>query len=141
MSDFVLVDGDQALFKPKFGAATVVVMPGKLKASGPLKIGGKKACVSGDESSVSVKGCSYSAPPYATPGVGTLEIVSLAGDQLAPASKTGGSQLMVKGSSFTASFSVVTPATQPSTPPTPDPQVKYSGSGSFQTVNSKMKAG
>jgi len=140
MSDFVLVDGDQALFKPTFGAATVVVMPGRLQATGPMKVGGKKACVSGDEGSVSVKGCAYTAGAYSIPGVGTLEISALAGDQLAPTTKTGGIELMVKGGNFDASFSVDTPAMQPGSPPTPDPAPKYSGSGSFSTVNSKTKA-
>ena len=35
VSDFVLIDGDQALFLPAFGAAIVVVQPGKLAGSGP----------------------------------------------------------------------------------------------------------
>ena len=31
--DVLLVDGDQALFQPSFGAAMVVVRPGVLRAS------------------------------------------------------------------------------------------------------------
>jgi len=143
MRDFVLIDGDQALFKPAFGKASVVVKPGRLSGSGPMKISSKAACVSGDEGSVSVAGCPYTSPPYVIPGTGTLEISALAGDQLAPASNTGSVQLMVKGTNFTASFSVDSPAMQPNPPgpPVPDPTPKYSGSGSFQTTNSKVKAG
>jgi len=142
MGDFVLIDGDQAMFVPAFGAATVVVRPGQLTGSGPLKVTGKAACVSGDESSVSVPGCLYMAPPYVIPGTGTLEISALAGDQLAPTSKTGGKQLMVKGSTFTAKFSVQAPAMQPAppAPPVPDPVSQYSGSGSFITTNTNTKA-
>jgi hypothetical protein len=142
MGDFVLIDGDQAVFLPAFGAATVVVRPGRLTGSGPLKVGGKAACVSGDESSVSVPGCLYMAPPYVIPGTGTLEISALAGDQLAPTSKTGGKQLMVKGGSFTAKFSVQAPAMQPAPPgpPVPDSTPQYSGSGMFVTANSNTKA-
>lgn len=143
MSDYVLIDGDQALFLPAFGAAIVVVKPGRLTGSGPLKIGGKRACVSGDEGSVSVPGCPYTAPPFVIPGTGTLEISALAGDQLAPTSKTGGTKLMVKGSNFTAKFSVQAPAMQPAPPgpPVPDPTPQYSGSGSFLTTNATVKAG
>ncbi len=142
MGDFILIDGDQALFQPSFGPATVVVMPGRLTGSGPMKACGKPACVSGDEGSVSVPGCMYTAPPYVIPGSGTLEIAALAGDQLAPTSKTGGKKLMVKGSTFTAKFSVQAPAMQPqpAAPPVPDPTPQYSGSGSFLTTNTSTKA-
>ena len=68
MGDFVLIDGDQAVFLPAFGAATVVVQPGRLTGSGPMKVTGKAACVDGDEKSVSVPGCMYIAPPYVSPG-------------------------------------------------------------------------
>jgi hypothetical protein len=143
MSDYILIDGDQAQFLPAFGSAIVVVKPGRLTGSGPMKVLGKAACVDGDEGSVSVAGCSYTAPPFVIPGTGTLEISALGGDQVAPASKTGSVKLMVKGSTFTASFSVQSPAMQPNPPgpPVPDPAPKYSGSGSFLTTNSKMKAG
>lgn len=142
MSDFVLVDGDRALFMPNFGAAMVVVKPGKLSGSGPMTIRNKKICVDGDESSVNVPGCQYVAPPYVIPGTGTLTIDALAGDQLASTSTTGDVQLMVKGSKFTAKFSVVAPAMQPqSGPPTPDATTEYSGSGKFLTTNTKIKAG
>ena len=144
MSDFVLIDGDLAMFQPKFGPANVVVKPGRLSASGPLTFAGKAVCVSGDEGSVSVPGCPYSAPPFVIPGTGTLEISALGEDQLAGTSAAGGTKLMVKGGSFTAMFSVESPAMQPQpspAPPTPDPTPKYSGTGSFVTVNAKMKAG
>jgi len=143
MSDYVLVDGDQALFQPAFGNATVVVQPGRLSGSGPMKVTGKAACVSGDEGSVSVPGCPYMSPPFVIPGTGTLAISALAGDQLASSSSTGDVKLMVKGSAFTASFSVDSPAMQPNPPgpPVPDPLPKYSGTGSFQASNTKVKAG
>jgi len=144
MSDWVLVDGDQALFEPNFGAAKVVARPGRLTGSGPLNVGGKAACVDGDEGSVSVPGCIYVAPPHVIPGTGTLTIDSLAGDQLASTSMTGSIKLMVKGSKFTAKFSVASPAMQPQpapAPPKPDATTEYSGSGRFLTTNRKTKAG
>lgn len=142
MGDYVLVDGDQALFMPAFGSAVVVVQPGRITGSGPAKVTGKAACVSGDESSVSVPGCMYTAPPYVIPGTGTLQIAALGGDQLAPTSKTGGKQFMVKGSTFTAKFSVQAPAMQPTAGgPVPDPVPQYSGSGQFMNTNMTTKAG
>lgn len=142
MGDFVLVDGDLAIFMPAFGAAIVIVMPGTLRGSGPMKSGGKSACVDGDEASVSVPGCVYMTPQYSIPGSGTLAIAALAGDQLAPTSSTGGKKLMVKGSQFTAKFSVQAPAMQPTAgPPVPDATPQYSGQGMFQTFNINVKAG
>jgi hypothetical protein len=144
MSDFVLIDGDRALFMPTFGAATVVVQPGRLSGSGPMTIGGKPTCVSGDEGSVNVPGCTYVAPPYVIPGTGTLTIDALGSNQLASTSKTGDIELMVKGGKFTAKFSVVAPAMQPPPgpgSPTPDSSTEYSGSGRFLTTNTKIKAG
>lgn len=141
MSDYVLIDGDLAIFQPTFGAATVIVQPGTLQASGPATVGNKKACVDGDESKVSVPGCTYMTPQYSIPGVGTLKIAALAGNQKATKSKTGGVVFMLKGGTFTAKFEVLAPAQQP-TPggPVPDASPQYSGSGSFVTTNTKFKA-
>jgi hypothetical protein len=142
MSDLVLVDGDKAVFERAFGSATVIPRAGRLKGSGSMRVGGKVACVEGDEGSVRVEGCSYSAKPFVTPGVGTLTIKELAPDQLAASSSTRGGKLMAKGGSFIAEFSVTTPATQPSAAgPIPDPIAKYLGTGSFVPTNGKTKAG
>ena len=43
MADFILIDGDKAIFLPNFGVAVVVVRPGDLKGSGPATLDGKKA--------------------------------------------------------------------------------------------------
>lgn len=143
MSDFVLVDGDLALFLPNFGAAVVAVQPGTLTGSGPAKIGGKAICVDGDEGSVSVPGCMYLTPQYSIPGAGTLSIDSLAGDQRAQQTKTGDALVLLKGGTFTAKFEVQSPAMQPPPgpgSPIPDPTPSYSGSGSFVTTNATVKA-
>ena len=141
MSDFVLIDGDQALFLPAFGAAIVVVQPGKLAGSGPATINGKAICVDGDESKVSVPGCSYMTPSHPIPGVGTLKIAALAGNQKATQTKTGGKPVLLKGAMFTAKFEVQSPAQQP-TPsgPVPDGAPQYSGQGQFVTTNTKVNA-
>jgi hypothetical protein len=139
--DYVLIDGDQAIFQPTFGAATVVVQPGKLAASGPGTVGNKPMCVDGDESSVSVPGCVYMTPQYSIPGVGTLEIAALAGDQKASKTQTGSKKVLLVGSQFTAMFKVQSPAQQPvpGSSPVPDATPEYSGNGSFITTNSKYR--
>ena len=142
MGDYILIDTDKASFMPSFGAATVVVRPGDLRGSGPATLDGKKYCVEGDEASVSVPGCMYMTPQYSIPGTGTLSIDSLAGDQTAQKTKTGGKAVLLKGSSFTAKFEVQSPAQQPppaAGSPIPDSTTQYSGSGSFITTNTKLK--
>ena len=143
MSDVILIDGDRAMFEPTFGAATVVVQPGPIKASGPARGTGKPACVDGDESSVSVPGCNYVAGPYLIPGKGTLEIASLAGNQKAKTTATGKKKLLLKGSRFTALFTVTVPAMQPPPgpgSPIPDPTASYPGGGRFVAADKTVKA-
>jgi len=138
----ILVDGDTASFLPNFGAAIVVVRPGDLKGSGPATLNGKKICVSGDESRVSVPGCSYITSQYSIPGTGTLKIAALAGNQRARKTKTGGKAVLLKGGSFTAKFEVQAPAKQPPPgpgAPIPDATPEYSGSGTFITTNTKFE--
>ncbi|GLH76296.1 hypothetical protein SSBR45G_12040 [Bradyrhizobium sp. SSBR45G] len=144
MSDVIVIDGDMASFQPGFGAATVVVRPGPITASGKVRVTGKPACVAGDEGSVSVAGCMYTAGPYSIPGTGTLSIASLAGDQQAKTSQTGSKKLLLKGGSFTARFTVSVPAMQPPPgpgSPIPDPTPTYSGSGNFIATDATVKAG
>ncbi len=139
--DFVLIDGDQALFQPTFGVATVVVLPGSLQASGPATLNGSKLCVAGDEASVSVKGCVYLAPPFVIPGTGSLEIASLGADQQASSTKTGAKAPLLVGGSFTARFKVESPAQQPTAAgPVPDSTPSYQGSGRFLTTNRILRA-
>ena len=142
MPDFILIEGDQAIFLPNFGAAVVVVQPGDLKASGPATLNSKKICVDGDEKQVQVPGCAYMTPQYSIPGTGTLKIAALAGDQKAKKTRTGGKAVLLKGSMFTAKFEVQSPAQQPPTgpgSPIPDATPQYSGQGQFVTTNIKFQ--
>ena len=141
MADFILIDGDTVMFLPAFGAAVVIVQPGKLEGSGPATIGGKKIGVDGDESKVSVAGCAYMTPQYSIPGTGTLKISALAGDQKAKKTQTGGKPVLLKGGNFTAKFEVQSPAQQPPPgpgSPVPDATAQYSGNGMFITTNTKF---
>ena len=142
MPDLILIAGDKAAFLPVFGAAVVVVRPGTLLGSGAGTLNGRKLCIDGDEKSVLVPGCLYTAPPYVIPGTGTLKIAALAGDQKARKTRTGGKPVLLRGSRFTASFEVLSPAQQPPPgpgPPIPDPMPKYSGQGAFLTTNTKFQ--
>ena len=142
MTDYILIEGDKANFLPAFSPAVVVVQPGTLEGSGPMTFNGKKVCVDGDEGNVSVPGCMYMTPQYCIPGTGTLKIDSLAGDQKAEKTQTGGKGVLLKGSSFNAKFEVQSPAQQPPPgpgAPIPDSTTEYSGSGMFVTTNSKFQ--
>ena len=142
MSDFILITGDTVMFKPSFGAATVVPQPGILSGTGSAKINGSPFCVEGDEANVIVPGVMYTAPPYVIPGVGILSIDSLASDQVATKTKSGGKAVLLKGGDFNAKFEVVSPAMQPPPgpgSPIPDSTPQYSGNGNFITTNTKSK--
>jgi len=142
MEDLILIDGDQVIFLPSFGAATVVPQPGKLEGSGPATLKGKTLCVEGDEGKVSVAGCMYTTPQNSIPGTGTLKIDALAGDQKASKTRTGGKAVLLKGTKFTAKFEVQSPAQQPPPgpgSPIPDSTSQYSGQGMFITTNTLFK--
>lgn len=142
MEDFILVDGDTVTFLPSFGAAIVVPQPGTLEGSGPATLKGKKIAVDGDETKVSVAGCTYMTPQYCIPGTGTLKIDSLAGDQKAKKTNTGGKAVLLLGKTFTAKLEVQSPAQQPPPgpgSPIPDPTPQYSGSGMFVTTNTLFR--
>ncbi|MFT7265138.1 MAG: hypothetical protein ACI9A2_003222 [Halioglobus sp.] len=141
MADLILIEGDQVIFTPAFGAAIVVVKPGKLQGSGPATIQGKKICVEGDEAKVEVPGCTYMTPQYSIPGTGTLKIDALAGNQKATKTATGGKAVLLKGGNFTAKFEVQSQAKQPPPgpgSPIPDATPEYSGNGMFTPANTKV---
>lgn len=142
MPDLVLIEGDRVVFMPVFGNALVVVQPGSLEASGPATLNDKKICIDGDEKKLSVPGCSYMAPPYVIPGSGTLKIAELGHDQKARKAKTGGKAMLLRGSKFTATFEVQSPAKQPPSgagPPIPDATPQYLGQGMFITNNVRFR--
>lgn len=130
------------MFQPAFGQATVVVQPGNMMGTGKSNVEGKPVCVEGDEKKVMVPGCTYMAGQYSIPGVGMLTIDSLAGDQKAKKSKSGGKKIILKGSNFNAKFKVLQPAMQPPPgpgSPVPDSNPEYSGKGQFITTNMTVK--
>lgn len=137
MADFIIIDGDQVSFMPSFGAAIIVPIPGTITGSGDGTFNGAKVCIEGDESSVEVQNVPYIAAPYIG-GMGTLKIVSLAGDQVAKHTHSSGTKVILKGSTFDAKLEVSVKGTDPSTG-SPDPMSEYSGGkGMFITTNTKF---
>lgn len=140
MTDYLIMEGDMAVFLPAFGAALVVVRPGTMSGTGRSTASGKKICVEGDEKQLMVAGCSYTSGPYSVPGVGTLKIDSLGFDQTSQKTKSGNKAIIIKGSTFNAKFEVQAPAQQPTAAgPVPDATPQYMGTGNFQTSNVKWK--
>lgn len=138
--DFVLRTGDQAIFDPVFGAATVVAPPGIITGSSRGKNDGATICVQGDEATVVVVGATYSAGPFAG-GTGTLTIESLASDQIAAESSSTKRPTLLRGSRFRARLSVTSAAKNPSGTPADDPVRVYSGTGAFVAANTKVRSG
>jgi len=113
---------------PLIGTSTNVT------ATGPL------ICLQGDELPPMIRGpLPYTAPPFVTPGVGTLTLI------LTPTNFTlqtkNGKPILIKGTPFQAIFNVSAPAMQP-TPagPIPDPMVVKPGTAQFITTNFVVKA-
>ena len=140
MSKLIIVDGDVVNFLPTYGNAVVVPIPTTIAGSAAkTTIGGKAACLEGDEKDVQSAGCMYIAPPYVIPGSGTLKIDKLGSDQLTEITKVEGKKVILQGSMFDAVFEVQSPAQQPtpSGAPVPDSTPKYSG-GKGMFVPSNM---
>lgn len=143
--DTIIIDGDQVIFESQMGIASVVVKPGKMKASGKTTIKGISVCIAGDEKNVEVPGCDYITPIHAKPGKGTLKISALTGDQLASQTNSGQKALILKGNQFDAKFEVQVPA-QDIKPvaaggaPIPDATKFYFGKGQLVPSNDKIKA-
>lgn len=140
MSDYILVDNDIVQFNYDFAPADVNVMDGIIEASGEPLLNGKKICIDGDQDSVFVPGCVYTVGLHTIIGFGTLRICSLSPHQKAEKLKSNNRSVLLKGTTFEASFSVIIPALMPPPVSTPDPIAIYYGTGSFDTTNDKWKA-
>ena len=117
----------------------VVVRPGMLSGSGPATLHGRNICVEGDEAQLQVQFCMYTSGGYVIPGTGHLQIERLASDQVATKTRSGRKAVLLKGTVFTARFTVAMPALQPPPgpgSPIPDATGIYSGRGRFVTSNS-----
>ena len=139
--DLIITNGDQVLFNPAFGPATVIVRPGIIQGSGKATVNGKQICILGDEENVIVSGCAYTAGPFTQPGIGSLKIVPFSASQHTEVSTDVLGKIILKGGAFRAVFEVMTAAIQVTpTGPVQDPVTEYHGIAQFVTGNLKIKA-
>lgn len=142
MGDFVVKTGDQIqITVPPPAVVPQLLAPVPLTGSSTnVLIAGSPACLEGDELPPAIQGpLTYTAPPYVTPGTGTIQII------LSPANKTAttpnGKPMLLKGGTFQAIFNVQSPAMMP-TPggPQPDPLMVKNGTAQFITSNTTVMA-
>lgn len=142
MADFVIRTGD--LLKVTISPPAIVPMlipPIPLQGSSTtMKVMGTPVCLKGDEVPPAVRGpLPYTAPPFVTPGMGTLKIILLPDNLTIRTSNQA--EVILKGSTFPALFEVSSPAQMP-TPagPVPDPVGVKPGTAQFITTNVRAKA-
>ncbi|WP_083754018.1 hypothetical protein [Actinosynnema sp. ALI-1.44] len=142
-SDFIIKTGDMI----KITIPPPVIVPA-IQAPVPLRgsstnvqVNNQFVCLQGDELPQVLRGpLPYTAPPFVTPGTGTLTLT------LAPSNLTiqsqNGPKVLIKGMTFTATFTVQAPAMQP-TPggPVPDPVAVKPGTAQFITTNTTVYSG
>jgi hypothetical protein len=145
-ADFVIVTGDMIKITiPPPCVIPSIQAPVPLKGSSTnLTVGGKFVCLQGDELPISLKSpLPYTAPPFVTPGTGTLTVTLTPTNMTTPLTTVnGGKPLLIKGGPFPALFTVSSPAMQP-TPggPVPDPMMSKPGQATFITTTATVRAG
>ena len=143
MGDIVIKTGDsiQITVSPP-AIVPALAAPVPLVGSGArVLVAGQPVCLLGDELPPALRApLPYTAPPFVTPGTGTLSVM------LTPTNMTrqtmNGSQLLIKGGTFTVQFQVMAPAMQP-TPggPVPDPMMVKPGTAQLLPTTPTIKAG
>jgi len=143
MPDFMIKNGDMLkvtvtppAIVPQLAAPIPLVGTGM-----PTSVNSQTVCLEGDELPPALRGpLMYTAPPFVTPGTGTLTVT------LMPLNKTlrttiSGRAALLRGATFTATFSVTVPAMQP-TPagPVPDPVVVKPCTAQFITSTTNALA-
>jgi hypothetical protein len=142
VGDLIIKSGD--MLRVQVMPPTIVPMlaaPVPLVGSSTnLLIAGQPACLLGDELPQQLKApLPYTAPPFVTPGTGSLSIQLMPNNQTAMSKN--GKAVLVKGAQFVAKFQVQTPAQQP-TPagPVPDPLVVKVWTAQFITTTTNAMA-
>jgi hypothetical protein len=143
VGDFIIKTGDmiQITVPPPAIVPQLVAPIPLMGSSTSVSIGGQFVCLVGDELPAAVKGpLMYTAPPFVTPGTGSLQII-LMPSNLSKQTQNG-SPILLKGATFQALFQVQSPAMQP-TPggPVPDPLVVKQCTAQFITTNLTVSAG
>ena len=143
MGDFIIKTNDQIQFTvPPPTLIPMIAAPVPMIGTGTqVTVANVPICLQGDELPPTLKApMPYTAPPFVTPGMGTLTIM-LMPTNLSKQTQNG-KPIILKGSTFQCSFAVQSPAMQP-TPagPVPDPVMTKPGTCTFITTNINVKAG
>ena len=126
MTDFIVKTGDMLqVTVPPPAIVPQLVAPVPLIGTGmTVTINNQPVCLQGDELPPVLRvPLLYTAPPFVTPGMGTLSVILLP-TNLTMRTTAAGKPALLKGGPFQAIFNVTVPAMQP-TPlgPIPDPVV------------------
>jgi len=143
VGDFVIRSNDMIqITVPPPAVVPQLAAPIPLIGTGTtVMVGGQPVCLQGDECPPSIRGpLTYTAPPFVTPGTGTIEI-ELLPDNLTMKTVQG-KPMIIKGATFLAQFNVQSPAMQP-TPggPVPDPLMVKPCNCQFITTDMNVQAG
>ena len=143
MGDFIIKTNDMIQITiPPPAIVPMLMAPVPLIGTGTkVMVSNVPICLQGDELPPSLKApMPYTAPPFVTPGMGTLSII-LAPNNLSKQTQNG-KPIILKGATFQVSFAVSSPAMQP-TPagPVPDPVMTKPGTAQFITTNINVQAG
>ena len=141
MADLIIKTGDMLqVTVPPPAIVPLLMAPVPLIGTGlTVLVNHQPICLQGDELPPVLRvPLVYTAPPFVTPGMGTL-MVTLMPNNLTLRSMWCGKPALLKGANFMATFNVTVPAMQP-TPvgPVPDPVVVKPCQAQFitTTVNS-----
>jgi hypothetical protein len=143
VEDFILKTGDmiQITISPPAIVPMLMAPVPLVGSSTSVMVGGMPACLLGDELPQAISGpLPYTAPPFVTPGMGTVSVTLTPTNQTAMTQN--GKAILIKGQQFMAKFTVSTPAMQP-TPagPVPDPVATKPGTAQFISTNINTQAG
>jgi hypothetical protein len=140
--DFIICNNDMIQITPTPPMiCPSLTAPIPLVASGLSTVNNMAVCLEGDELPPALKSpVPYMSGAFVTPGMVSVSIT------LQPANKTkvaqdSGKAMLLKGQTFQVSFSVQSPAMQPSpTGPVPDPVASKTGTAQFITTNTIAQA-
>ncbi len=139
--DFIILDNDEIqLTFPPPTQIPALEAPVPLTARGFSTVNGAAVCVEGDELPPSLQSeLPYTSGNFTTPGMGTLSL-TLGATNKTQVAKDKNKAILLKGQTFTATFTVKSPAIQPGPSATPDPVSQKTVTAEFVTKNSVAKA-
>jgi hypothetical protein len=142
MGELMVATGDVVMFEPNFGNRTLMApAQAVLAGTGRFMVKGKPGCVISDLAKVVVPGVPYVSGNFTVPGVGLIQLVMAAPDQIGK-QVFSGAPVLIKGGQCQAMFIPTAPATMPPPANTPDPTVGVPtpGKGRFVVTQVNVKA-